>query len=129
MSPIIHEMQGEKISRLLQTEPVSVGVVLEEFGEAFWIDLVIVLENGKGFKLGLTEITPWSGSLAGLRRAELVQDEYRLQLIEGQRIQAVQHDLEGVLLLLENGFELHCLGGPGGNFPWLEPALEPATLS
>lgn len=128
MSPIIHQLQGEKISRLFQTEPVPAGVVLEEFGEAFWIDLVIVLENGKAFALGLTEITPWRGPVSELRRAELVQDEYRLQLIEGQRIQAVQHDLEGVLVLLENGFELHCLGGPGGNFPWLEPALEHAAF-
>src|SRR5687767_15111631 len=113
---------GQKIKKLLQTPSESMGVIIEEFGEAFWINLVAELENGQLIQVNEYDWTPFEGSPQPLIPAELVQENYTLKDIEGQTIVDIRRpreDGDEFAIVLENGLSFHCLGAPGGNFPWI----------
>jgi len=113
---------GQRIKRLLQTPSESMGVIIEELGEAFWIYLVAELENGQIIQVGEYEWSIFQGNLDALIPAELTQEEFTLSDIEGKMITDVREsgdDGLGFAIVLENGLHFNCQGGPGGNGPFI----------
>ena len=107
------------IVRLWQTPSRPVGVWIEEFGEAFWIELVAELDDGQRVQINEYDWSHFAGSVESLIPAELVQADYSLSQIEGQRIVEVVDIAGEFAVVLENGLCFKCDSAPGGNFPWI----------
>lgn len=93
---------------------------VEEFGEACWINLIAEPNDGRFIFIGEYEWGPWDAEKSeSLIAAELTQREYSLSDVEGQTIAALQNVRGEFAVVLDNGLAVHCLGGPGGNQPWI----------
>lgn len=120
------DFSGCRIARLLQAVS-DVGVSVEEFGEATFIILVVELEDGRRMQLGETDWSYFQDDQKALNSAELVQDQYSLSDIEGQSIETIEENDEGIVLILGNGLRLSCPSAPGGNYPWISRAEQTAN--
>src|SRR2546429_2050565 len=99
LQPIV----GHTITRLMRTQSRSAGVILEEFGEAYWIELVAELEEGRAIQIDEYDWSVFEGRLDQCIRAQLVQSDYSLSDIEGQRIQALLDPDGEFAVVLANG--------------------------
>lgn len=110
---------GSYIVKLLQTAPVSCEVILEEFGEGEWVDLVIKLEDGRLIVLREYDYDEFQGDQELLEPVQLTQENYSPEVIEGQKVISLVDSDGDFALGLENGLFVSCLGAPGGNYPWI----------
>ena len=118
------DLLQRKVERLLQTKPESGGVILDEFGESFWIELVMQLDDGRHILVTEYHYEEFKGQIQDLEPVELVQDEFLLGQIEGQTIIGTSYidpdnSSHEFAVALGNGLFFHCSGAPGGNFPWI----------
>lgn len=111
---------GKTIVRLLQTQSESTGTSIDEFGEAYWIHLVAELDDGSFVEISEYDQWPYEGDPSELIPAELVQDDYQLSQIEGQKITSLTNQEGEFAIVLSNGLSFTCQGAPGGNYPWIE---------
>jgi hypothetical protein len=110
---------GQRIKKLLQTPTRRYPEIVKGFGGHFWIELVAELENGELVQVNEYDWTDFKGDSSVLIPAELVQDEFTLSDIEGQKIVGF-YDYDYFWgIALENGLRFKCQGGPGGNYPWI----------
>ena len=115
---------NSKVKNILQTIPKDNGIILEEFGESFWINLVIELENGQLIQLNEYDCQLYELDKLNLIKAELVQENYKLTDLEGKIIISLT-DYDGdFALVLENELCLSSSGSPGGNYPYIYPNHE-----
>lgn len=116
---------GCTIVRLFQTPAEPAGVWVKEFGQAYWMNLIGELDDGRYIQIGEYEWQPWQLGCSGLIAAKLTQEEYSLSDVEGQRIDALQDVCGEFAVVLNNRLGLRCVGGPGGNQPWIHKADSP----
>jgi hypothetical protein len=119
MEEIQNSLIGHTIIRLMQTPSESMGVIIEAFGEAFWITLVAEMDDGRLAQINEYDCTNFAGDPAKLIPAELVQDQYKLSDLEGHKVEGVVDHEGEFVLVMDNGLCFHCSGAPGGNFPWI----------
>lgn len=108
---------GHRITRLLQTPAEPAGILVKEFGEAFWISLIAELEDGRLLLIGEFDCEEFTGPADSLIPVELVQDQFGVEDIEGQEITALTDSAGEFAIALKNGLFLTCESGPGGNYP------------
>jgi hypothetical protein len=106
-----------KIKHILQTKPKSQGIMIEEFGEAYSIELIAQLEDGSYIKVNEYDYELFTGDTSTLIRAELINDDFSINQIEGEKIVSTQNLENEFSICLENGLCFLCEGGPGGNYP------------
>ena len=115
----MNDLIDKTIKSLYQTKPVNVEITLDEFGEAYWIAIVIELNNGQLIQLNEYDCHPYSESKDNLITAELTQENYSLSDIQNKKIISLTDYDDEFSIVLENNLCLSCPGAPGGNYPFI----------
>ena len=111
----MNNLLNKTIKSVYQTKPVNVG----EFGEAYWVTIVIELDNAQLIQLNEYDCHPYSNNNETLIKAEFTQENYTFSDIKNKKVTSLTDYDDEFSIVFENNLCLSCPSAPGGNYPFI----------